>query len=120
MDGQYKRFIQANNRFAPVMIQTMLQEAHPKWVVHQVNAYDPVTFEPTWKSKYSEDYFRELVEGADGIGALAANAEYNNSPHIEGVIFKDEQFQWSENIPRIDHYEMIIAHWDVALSLIHI
>lgn len=116
MDGQYKRFIQANNRFAPVMIQTMLQEAHPKWVVHQVNAYDSVTFEPTWKSKYSEDYFRELVEGADGIGALAANAEYNNSPHIEGVIFKDEQFQWSENIPRIDHYEMIIAHWDVAYA----
>ena len=36
MDGQYKRFIQANNRFSPIMIQTMLQEAHPKWVVHQV------------------------------------------------------------------------------------
>src|SRR5690606_2664054 len=51
MDGDYRRFIYANNRFAPKMIQTILQERHPDWVVDQVNAYDPVTYEPTWKSK---------------------------------------------------------------------
>jgi len=29
MDGKRRRFIQANNRFAPRMIQTVLQEKHP-------------------------------------------------------------------------------------------
>lgn len=115
MDGQYKRFIQANNRFAPIMIQTLLQEAHPKWFVHQVNAFNPVTFEPTWKEKYPPNYFYDLVNGPEGIGSLAANAEYNNSPHVEGVIFKDDQFQWCD-LPRIDHFEIIVAHWDVAYA----
>ncbi|MCT4238460.1 hypothetical protein [Elizabethkingia anophelis] len=115
MDGKYKRFIQANNRFAPVMIQTILQEAHPKWFVHQVNAFDPVTYEPTWKGKYDNNYFYDLVNGDDGIGSLAANAEYNNTPHVEGTIFKDEQFQWVD-LPRIDHFEIIIGRWDVAYA----
>jgi hypothetical protein len=115
MEGKYRRFIQANNRFAPVMIQTMLQDSHPKWFVHQVNAYDPVTYVPTWKGKYSDTYFFEMVHGDDGIGELAANAEYNNSPHIEGVIFKDEQFQWVK-LPRIDHFETILGHWDIAYA----
>lgn len=97
------------------MIQTMLQEAHPKWWVHQVNAFNPITFEPTWKEKYSPDYFYELVNGDEGIGSLAANAEYNNSPHVEGTIFKDEQFQWC-NPPKMNHYEIIIGHWDVAYA----
>lgn len=115
MDGKYRRFVQANNRFAPVMIQTMLQQKHPKWKVHQVNAYDPVTYAPTWVGKYNDTYFYELVYGSDGIGELAANAEYNNSPYIEGVIFKEEQFQWVK-LPQLRTMEYIIGHWDIAYA----
>lgn len=35
MDGEVKRFTYSNNRFAPIMIQTMLQELYQKWKVHQ-------------------------------------------------------------------------------------
>lgn len=56
MDGEIKRFTYSNNRFAPIMIQTMLQELYPKWKVHQVNAYDPVTYVPIWTGKYDNMY----------------------------------------------------------------
>lgn len=112
MDGKQRRFIQANNRFAPVMIQTLLADRNPDWKVHEVNAYNPVTYEPTWHQKYTADYFKEIETE---IGALAANAEYNNSPYVEGVIFKDEQFQWC-HLPRIDHFEAIVGHWDIAYA----
>lgn len=112
MDGPIRRFTYSNNRFAPVMIQTMLQEIRPNWFVHEVNAYNPTTYEPTWQSKYKTDYFK-IIE--DEIGSLAANAEYNNHPHVEGAIFKDEQFQWSA-LPKINHFNIIVAHWDVAYA----
>lgn len=114
MDGEYRRWVQANNRFAPVMIQTKLQEKHPRWIVHQVNAYDPVTYAPTWSAKYSPDYFRTLVEDPfEGIGTLAGNAEYNNAPHLEGTIFKDKYFNWVE-LPPLETFDSIIGHWDIA------
>lgn len=114
MDGEYRRWWQANNRFAPVMIQTKLQEKHPKWIVHQVNAYNPITFKPTWYQKYSDDYFRILIEDPfEGIGTLAGNAEYNNTPHIEGTIFKDQYFNWVE-LPNLSLFDSIVGHWDVA------
>lgn len=112
MDGPIRRFTYSNNRFAPVMIQTILQELRTKWFVHEVNAYDPVTYKPTWESKYDDNYFRIIEEE---IGALAANAEYNNRPHVEGKIFTDDQFQWCD-LPRIDHFEIIVGHWDVAYA----
>lgn len=110
MDGKYRRFIQANNRFAPRMIQTILQERHPKWVVHRVNAYDPVTYEPTWKSKYSKLYFR-LIE--EEIGSLAARSEYNNEPHIEGTIFLGKDIQYAP-LPKLNTFKIIFGYWDVA------
>lgn len=114
MDGEYRRWIQANNRFAPVMIQTKLQEKHPKWIVHEINAYDPVTYKPTWSAKYSDDYFKTLVEDPfEGIGTLAGNAEYNNKPHIEGTVFKDSYFNWVD-LPNLSLFDSIIGHWDIA------
>ena len=107
MDGEIKRFTYSNNRFAPIMIQTMLQELYPKWKVHQVNAYDPVTYVPTWTGKYDNMYFRYVEED---IGRLAAMAEYNNTPHVEGTVFKDEMINWVD-LPRIDHFECIIGPW---------
>jgi hypothetical protein len=114
MDGEYRRWIQANNRFAPVMIQTKLQEKHPKWIVHQINAYDPVTFKPRWYQKYADDYFKILVEDPfEGIGTLAGNAEFNNAPHVEGTVFKDEYFNWVD-LPHLSLFDAIIGHWDIA------
>lgn len=112
MDGEYRRFIQANNRFAPRMIQTILQERHPDWVVHRVNAYDPVTFEPRWKSKYSADYFREIEKE---IGSLAARSEFNNQPHVEGTIFTDKEIQYAP-VPRLNMFKIIFGYWDVAYA----
>lgn len=112
MDGDYRRFLQANNRFAPKMIQTILQERHPDWHVDRVNAYDPVTFEPTWKSKYTADYFRQIEQE---IGSLAARSEYNNSPHIEGTIFTEKEIQWGA-APKLNQFKIIFGFWDVAYS----
>lgn len=112
MDGYPKRFIYANNRFAPTMIQTILQERHPNWKVHEVKAYDPVTYFPTWHQKYDVNYYKEVE---DDIGVLAAKAEYNNEPHVEGVIFKEEHIQWTQ-LPRINTFKMIIGHWDIAYA----
>lgn len=112
MDGDKRRFVQANNRFAPRMIQTVLQERHPDWHVHQVNAYDTVSYMPAWKEKYDNEYF-ETVEKE--IGILAARAEYNNDPHIEGNVFKPEQIQWCKP-PKFDTFEMICGHWDIAYA----
>ncbi|MCH4824287.1 hypothetical protein ML462_14015 [Gramella lutea] len=112
MDGDIRRFVQANNAFAPVMIQKKLQERHPDWFVHHIKAYDSVTYKPSWPEKYSDTYFKTVE---DEIGILAAQAEYNQEPHVEGKIFKDEHIQWAK-LPRIDHFEMIVGHWDVAYA----
>lgn len=112
MDGDYRRFTYSNNRFAPVMIQTILQEKHPKWLVHEVKAYDAVTYKPAWNSKYSDTYYRDLEAE---LGSLATKSEYNNEPHVEGIIFKEEQIQWCK-LPRIDHFEHIVGHWDIAYA----
>ena len=112
MDGKIRRFIQANNRAYPVMIQTLLQERHPKWKIHHIKAYNPSTYTPAWHQKYDQEYFRDIESD---IGTLAALAEYNNEPHIEGAIFKEELIQWGK-MPRLDHFKIIIAHWDVAFA----
>jgi hypothetical protein len=95
-----------------MMIQTMLQERHPKWKVHHVKAYDPVTYKPTWHQKYDDEYFKNIEYD---IGRLAALAEYNNEPHIEGSIFKEQHIQWG-NMPRLDYMKIIVGHWDVAFA----
>lgn len=110
MDGEYRRFIQANNRFAARMIQTILQERHPDWIVDRVNAYDPVTYEPRWKSKYTADYFRNIEQE---IGKLAAQSEFNNQPHVEGSIFLDKDIQYAP-LPKLNQFKIIFGYWDVA------
>lgn len=112
MDGDYRRYVHSNNKFAPRMVQTILQERHPKWKIHQVNAFNPVTFEPTWHQKYNSQYFKDIV---DDIGILAANSEYNNSPHVEGELFKEEDIQWGK-LPNLNHMKFIVGHWDVAYA----
>lgn len=110
MDGPTRRFIQSNNRFATVMIQTILQDRHPDWIIHQVNAYNSVTYKPAWPEKYSDTYFKSIEEE---YGILAARSEYNNSPHTEGSIFIQDQIQYGKR-PRLNQFKIIYGWWDVA------
>lgn len=112
MDGEFRRFILANNKFAHKMVQTILQELHPDWWIHRVNAYDPITYKPRWTSKYSDTYFK-LIE--QEIGVLAARAEFNNEPHIEGTIFKNDDIQYAP-LPRLNSFKIIFGYWDVAYA----
>lgn len=112
MDGSTRRFVQSNNRFAPRMIQTILQERHPQWHVHEVNAYDPVSYKPVWPEKYAPDYFRTVEKE---IGALAAQSEYNNAPHVEGSIFTNDEIQHAP-LPNLNHFKIIFGYWDVAYA----
>lgn len=112
MDGDRRRYLHPNNNFAPRSIQEELRKKHPDWTLHRIDAYDNTTYKPAWSAKYSDDYYKEVEKE---IGILAARAEYNNQPHIEGKIFKQEQIQWIK-LPRIDHFKMIVGFWDVAYA----
>lgn len=112
MDNKNRRVLICQNHFAPRMIFSIVVEQNKNWDVDRVDAYDPVTYEPTWKEKYERWFFKE-IEGE--IGTLAALAEYNNTPHVEGKLFLDEYIQWGR-IPRVDHFTAIIGRWDVAFA----
>ena len=112
MDGTRARFIVANNLFAPRMIQTVIEEKTENWYISRIDAYNPLTYEPVWKEKYTAQYWKDIEKD---IGIIAANAEYNNTPHIEGKIFKEEQIQWAK-LPRLNQFIAIVGHWDVAYA----
>jgi len=112
MDGPIRRLLYANNRFAPRMIQTELQDLQPDWHVSHVPAYNKATYEPAWKEKYPADYYRNIEKE---IGRLSALAEYVQEPHIEGKIFTQEQINW-DKLPRLDHLKIIVGHWDIAYA----
>jgi predicted phage terminase large subunit-like protein len=112
MDGDTRRYLHPNNDPWPRSIQNLLQLRHPKWKVHEVKAYDPITYEAAWKEKYDNNYYKTVEED---LGVLAARAEYNHEKHTEGKIFTDEMIQWAKP-PRIDHFKIIVGFWDVAFS----
>lgn len=112
MDGETRRYLHPNNDPWPRSIQNELERKHPKWKVDLVKAYDPETYKPAWTGKYDDNYYREVEED---LGVIAAKAEYNHEPHIEGKIFTDEMIQWGKP-PRIDHFKIIVGFWDVAFS----
>lgn len=112
MDGGTRRYLHPNNNYAPRTIQEELRKKHSDWTLNQVDAYDNVTYEPAWGAKYSKDYYKEIEKE---IGVLAARAEYNNQPHIEGKIFTEKQIQWAK-LPRIDLFRIIVGFWDVAYA----
>ncbi len=112
MDNGNRRVVISQNHFAPRIIFSIIIEQRDNWDVDRVDAYDPVTYKPRWKAKYDRYFFKEIEEE---IGTLAANAEYNNSPHLEGKIFKDEHIQWAK-LPRLDSFRALVGTWDVAFS----
>ena len=110
MDNKNRRVLIAQNKFNPVMIFDHVVEGNDEWKEDRVNGYDPVTYEPTWSSKYDKEFFQEQEKT---MGTVRALAEYNNTPHVEGKEFKDEYIQWAK-LPRIDTFDQIIGRWDVA------
>jgi phage terminase large subunit-like protein len=106
-----RRLLYANNRFARVMTQTVLQEKHPHWKVHQVKAYNKASYEPAW-DYYTPDYYRMQESN---IGIPAAYAEYNHEVKLEGKNFNEDDIQWCE-LPDLHEFEMIISHWDIAYT----
>jgi len=107
----YRRLLYANNRFARVMTQTILQEKHPKWVVDEIKAYNKATYEPAW-NYYTKEYYMQQEEN---MGIPAAYAEYNHETKLEGSNFKEDDIQWC-NLPEWSEFEMIISHWDIAYT----
>lgn len=112
MDGENERLIFPNNWWADTMFLKKLHEKHPDWKVHEVKAYDPVTYEPRWKAKYKPDYYRNKEKK---MGILAAHAEYNHDAKPKGKIFKPEHIQWGK-MPRLNHFKIIVGHWDIAYA----
>ncbi|OQY03197.1 MAG: hypothetical protein B6I20_05615 [Bacteroidetes bacterium 4572_117] len=113
MDGHRARFIMANNLFAPRMIQTVLETLMPSIFIHRVDAYDTATYEPAWKAKYNKEYWKDIETE---IGKLSALAEYCNQPHIEGKVFKKEQINFLKKYPKLNHFKVIVGHWDIAYA----
>ncbi len=113
MDGKTRRYLHPNNNFAPRTIQEELRIKHPEWKLHQINAYDPITYKPTWKQKYDKDYYHQVEKE---LGTIAANAEYNNKPYVEGKEFNEKQINFADKYPKLNQFEALVCHWDVAYS----
>ncbi len=111
-DKQHRRLLYANNRFARVMTQTILQEKHPKWTVHHIKAYNKATYEPAWPSMYDPEYYQQQEEDMTIVGAYA---EYNHETKLEGKNFSEDDIQYCE-LPDLHDLEMIISHWDIAYT----
>ncbi len=110
MDNKGARFVLVNNRIGTNTILTNLVKR--PGVKHRiVNALNEQG-EPTWKAKYTKAFFDER---RNQIGEYAFQKEFMNNPQIEGEIFRDEQIQWRP-MPRLDSFECIVGHWDVAYA----
>lgn len=112
MDGDTRRYLHPNNDFAPRTIQNRLETLHPCWRVDTVKAYEKDTYIPAWRAKYSPTYYKEIEET---LGILSAHAEYLHEPLVEGKVFTNDLFVFAKP-PRIDHFKIIVGHWDVAYS----
>lgn len=113
MVGPVRRFLFANNYFAPQTIQSLLIKKMPSMKVHRVNACDKNTFEPVWPERDSKEKYKIM---AATIGMLPFLSEYCNEPHIEGSIFlaSDIIYLKPSLIPRFSEFDAVFGYWDVA------
>lgn len=113
MGAKNTRVLLAQNHWSPRMIFSQIIEQSPKkWKVHQVNAYDPVTYKSTWPDRFPHGYFRDKEEE---LTIIICRAEYNNEPHIEGKMFLDEYMNYGKR-PKLHHFDAIVGRWDVAFA----
>ena len=111
MTTDTRRLVYANNKFARVMTQTILQERHSSWIVRQIKAYNKVTHKPRW-SYYTKEYYEQMERD---MGITAAYAEFLHETKIEGANFSEDQIQW-DKLPPLEEFKMIISHWDIAYT----
>ncbi|WP_435135734.1 hypothetical protein [Formosa sp. A9] len=112
MDGDRERATVSNNWFADKMFIKKLADRHPDWPVHEVKAYNKVTFEPRWKAKYKPEYFKNKESK---MGKSSALAEYNHEPIKKGTVFLEKQVQYKRIFP-LNQYKAIVGHWDIAYA----
>ncbi len=118
MDNRGARMIFANNLISNTGIMSFIIKKlkalskHRKSVrVNTVNALNEQGV-PSWPQKYSAEHFKEKHAI---MGDYEFKTEYMNNPQVEGKIFLDDQIQWA-TIARLDHFDCIVGHWDVAYS----
>lgn len=118
MDNKGARMIFANNLISRAGIIakviekiTALSKKKKNVRVNIVNSLDE-NGNPTWHQKYTKEHFDNKKEI---VGDYAFQTEDMNNPQIEGKIFKDEEIQWAP-IPRLNLFECIVGHWDVAYA----
>jgi hypothetical protein len=112
MGVRNRRVLIAQNYWTERMIFSKIVEQNKTWIIHQVDAYNPVTYEPRWKTKYHPMFFKERELE---MGTLEALAEYNNKPHTEGKIFINEYFSY-DKCPPLKSFEALTGRWDVAFA----
>lgn len=112
-DENTRRLLYANNRFARVMTQTILQERHPhpQWYVHHIQAFDIATLEPRWNYYTKEFYEQQIID----MTITAALAEYCHITKVEGANFSEDEINWGK-LPPLSEFKMIISHWDIAYT----
>jgi len=113
MDGRKRRYLHVNNNPFEHSIQEILYQKHKEtWTMFRVDAYD-ANYKPAWPSKYDDEYYMHLEYE---IGILAAQAEYNNTPHVSGKIFNEDLMNYTSDYPPLNSFERIVGHWDVAYA----
>jgi phage terminase large subunit-like protein/Fe-S-cluster formation regulator IscX/YfhJ len=116
MDNEGSRFIFANNLISNSgiianVIKKIASLKSKNARVNIINALDK-NGEPTWYQKYTKDFF---LNKQQVMGDYNFQTEYQNNPQIEGKIFLQEQIQFAP-MPRLDMFEAIVGHWDVAYA----
>ena len=111
MTGPIRRLLYANNKFSRVMTQTILQERHPTFIVHQIKAYNKATHKPAWNYYSAEYYIQQEID----MGIPAAYAEYLHETKLEGSNFSEDEIQWGK-LPPLNEFKMILSHWDIAYT----
>ncbi len=123
MDVGKQRFILANNRIhknsilanlAKIFknINKKLKAEGLKQTFHhiKVNAVkDLKSFEPTWKEKYTADYWKALF----ARGTRKFKREYMNDPQEDGAIFKHEFIQYKKILP-LNQYDALCFYGDLS------
>jgi phage terminase large subunit-like protein len=111
MDANASRYIQVNNVFAPSTMLTEIRDTRQGFTYNQQNATDANGM-ATWPRPGINEFY---ATQRAAMGTLSFEAEYNNSPYTEGIIFTEKMIQWA-TVPRINQYDSLVAFWDVAYS----
>lgn len=117
LDIRQSRLLMSGNRIHPKSILAHVvgdvEEGQPKRKgFHHSKVYatkdGTLTGEPTWHQKYSPEVLHERFEA---MGTFMTQREYFHKYQIEGILFKNEWFQWNK-IPALHEFDAIVAYLD--------